>query len=49
VTLTYTAPAAAESEVIRINGAIGGHGEIVQVMVLNDGWGVAGSLLRQQY
>ena len=47
VTLKYTAPPAAGSEVILINGAIGGHGEIVQVMILNDGWGVAGSLFRQ--
>ncbi len=48
VTLRYAAPAAASSEAILINGVIGGHGEIVQMMILNDGWGVAGSLLRQQ-
>lgn len=48
VTLKYTAPAAAGSENFVINGAIGGHGEVVQMMILTDGWGVGGSLLRQQ-
>jgi hypothetical protein len=48
VTLRYTAPAAAGSEAIVINGAMGGHGEIVQMMLLTNGWGVAGSLYRQQ-
>lgn len=48
VTLKYIAPAAAGSENIVINGAIGGHGEVVQMMILTDGWGVGGSLLRQQ-
>ena len=47
VTLRYkTATTGTESIVIQ--GAIGGHGEVVQVMILNDGWGVAGSLIRQQ-
>ena len=48
VTLKYTAPAAAGSEAIVINGALGGHGEMVQPMILTPGWGVAGTLQRQQ-
>ena len=48
VTLTYTTGSGASAQTFTINGALGGNGEIAMVLVLNSGWGVAGTLRAQQ-
>jgi hypothetical protein len=48
VTMTYTAGSGLTSQTITINGAFGGHGEILPVMILTPGYSVAGVLRAQQ-
>jgi hypothetical protein len=46
VNLSYTSVSAAQT--VTLNGGLGGHGEIVMVTVLSQGWGVSGTLRAQQ-
>jgi hypothetical protein len=48
VTMTYTVDSGSMSQTITINGALGGHGEILPAMIMTSGYSVAGVLRAQQ-
>jgi hypothetical protein len=48
LTMTYTGGSGSTAQTITINGSIGGHGEILPVMITTSGYAVAGVLRAQQ-